>query len=83
MDLIQIAVFLALCVPFFLLTVWAIVDVAQRQFDSAGKKAVWWVVASIPFVGFIPYFLIGIRQGRKINEESNEPGEGPGPGTGR
>lgn len=68
MDLIQIAVFLALCIPFFLLTVWAIVDVAQRRFDSPAKKAVWWVVASIPFIGFIPYFLIGIRQGRKEDE---------------
>ncbi|HHP7233239.1 MAG TPA: PLDc N-terminal domain-containing protein [Desulfobacterales bacterium] len=69
MTLIQIAVFLALCIPFFLLTVWAVVDVAQRSFDSPAKKVVWWVVASIPFVGFVPYFLIGIRQGRKKTEK--------------
>lgn len=68
MTLIQIAVFLALCIPFFLLTVWAVVDVAQRSFDSPAQKVIWWVVASIPFVGFIPYFLIGIRQGRKKTE---------------
>ena len=68
MDLKSIAIFLGLCVPFFLLTIWAVVDVAQRDFDSGKKKVLWWVVASIPFVGFIPYFLVGIRQGRKTEK---------------
>ena len=68
MDLKSIAIFLGICVPFFLLTVWAVVDVAQRQFGSSRKKALWWIVASIPFVGFIPYFLVGIRQGKKVEE---------------
>ena len=66
MTLKQLVIFLALCVPFFVLTVWAVVDVAQRSFKSVGMKAFWWIVASIPFVGFIPYLLIGIRQGKKI-----------------
>jgi hypothetical protein len=65
MDLRSLAVFLGLCVPFFLLTIWAVVDVAQRDFGSNGRKALWWVIASIPFVGFVPYFLVGIRQGKK------------------
>jgi hypothetical protein len=65
MDLKSLAIFLALCIPFFLLTVWAIVDVAQREFGTAGKKALWWIIASIPFVGFIPYFLFGLRKGKK------------------
>ena len=65
MDLRIIGLILALCVPFFLLTVWAIVDVAQRDFGTLGKKALWWIIASIPFVGFIPYFIIGIRKGKK------------------
>jgi hypothetical protein len=65
MDLKLLGIFLALCVPFFLLTVWAIVDVAQRDFGTAGKKTLWWIVASIPFVGFIPYLIFGIRKGKK------------------
>ncbi|MGB5423036.1 MAG: PLDc N-terminal domain-containing protein [Desulfobacterales bacterium] len=65
MDLKSIAVFLGLCVPFFLLTIWAVVDVAQREFDNNRTKVLWWVIASIPFIGFVPYFLIGIRQGKK------------------
>lgn len=60
-------VFLALCVPFFVGTIWAIVDVAQREFGSAGEKARWWVIASIPFVGFILYFALGARKGRKTS----------------
>ena len=65
MDLKLVAIFLGLCVPFLLLTVVAVVSVAQRDFGSSGKKALWWIIASIPFIGFIPYFLIGIRQGKK------------------
>jgi len=66
MDLKTLAIFLALCVPFFLLTIWAVVDVAQRDFGSPGKKFLWWIVASIPFLGFLPYFVFGMRKGKKI-----------------
>ena len=65
MDLKVLGIFLVLCVPFFVLTVWAIVDVAQRDFGTPGQKILWWVIASIPFVGFIPYFIFGIRKGKK------------------
>ena len=64
-DLTAIFVFLALCVPFFIGTIWAVVDVAQKDFATAGEKAKWWVVASIPFVGFIVYLLTGFRKGKK------------------
>ena len=67
MDLRLIAIFLGLCVPFLLLTILAVVSVAQRDFGSPGKKALWWIIASIPFLGFIPYFLFGIRQGKKVD----------------
>ena len=66
-DLKAIFIFLALCVPFFIGTIWAVVDVAQREFGSVGEKARWWVIASIPFVGFIVYFAVGARKGRKPN----------------
>jgi hypothetical protein len=64
-DLKAIFIFLALCVPFFIGTIWAVMDVAQKDFGTAKDKAVWWVVASIPFVGFIVYLLTGFRKGRR------------------
>jgi hypothetical protein len=64
-ELTPILVFLAACVPFFLGTIWAVVDVAQREFASVRDKALWWVVASIPFVGFIVYLFTGFRKGRR------------------
>ncbi len=64
-DLRAILVFLALCVPFLIGTIWAVVDVAQKDFGSPAAKAAWWVVASIPFVGFLAYLLFGLRRGKK------------------
>ncbi len=64
-ELKTILIFLALCVPFVIGTIWAVVDVAQKDFGSPGAKAVWWVIASIPFVGFLAYLLVGFRRGRK------------------
>jgi hypothetical protein len=64
-DLKAIFIFLAVCVPFFIGTIWAVVDVAQKDFGTVKNKAVWWVVASIPVVGFIVYLLTGFRKGRQ------------------
>ena len=65
MTLKTAAIFVGLCVPFFLATVWAIVDVAQKDFGTLGKKALWWIIASIPFIGFIVYLIFGFRKGKK------------------
>ena len=65
MDLKTIAIFIGLCVPFFLGTIWAVVDVAQKDFGTTGKKALWWIVASVPFIGFIIYLIFGFRKGKK------------------
>ena len=67
MTLKTAAIFVGLCVPFFLATVWAIVDVAQKDFGTLGKKALWWIIASIPFIGFMVYLLFGFRKGRKMD----------------
>ncbi len=64
MGLKTVVIFVALCVPFFLGTIWAIVDVAQKDFESTGKKALWWLIASVPFIGFIFYLLFGFRKGK-------------------
>jgi hypothetical protein len=67
MTLKLLGIFLVLCVPFFIATIWAIVDVAQKDFGTVGQKALWWVVASVPFVGFIIYLVFGFRMGKKDN----------------
>lgn len=52
-------------VPFFILTVWALVDVFVKEFGSTGRKALWALVAAVPFVGALVYLAFGFRQGRK------------------
>jgi hypothetical protein len=64
-DLEPTLIFLAACIPFFIGTVWAVLDVAQRNFATFRIKALWWLVASTPFVGFIVYLLFGMRKGKK------------------
>ena len=66
MTLKTTAIFLGLCIPFFLGTIWAIVDVAQKDFGTTGQKALWWIIASIPFLGFIVYLIFGFRKGKKV-----------------
>ena len=66
MKLKSAVTFLVLCIPFFLATIWAIVDVAQKDFGTTGKKAQWWIISSIPFLGFIVYLLFGFRKGKKV-----------------
>jgi hypothetical protein len=68
MGLKEITIFLGLCVPFLLGTVWAVVDAAQKDFGSMGQKVIWLIIAAIPFVGFILYFVLGFRRG-KISKE--------------
>lgn len=62
---------IALSIPFFILTVWAVVNAALKDFGSPAKKALWLVVASIPYVGFIFYFTIGSRKGKKSADISS------------
>jgi len=66
-DLEPTLIFLAACVPFFIGTVWAVLDVAQKDFGATRSKALWWLVASVPFVGFIVYLLFGMRKGKKAD----------------
>ena len=37
---------------FFLMTCWAIIDVAQKDFGSPEKKIVWGIIAWLPFFGY-------------------------------
>jgi hypothetical protein len=37
----------------------------MKDFGTTGRKALWALVASVPFVGAVVYLLVGFRQGRK------------------
>ena len=51
---------------FFLLTCVAILDIARKDFGTIQMKALWgFVVALIPFIGVLIYFLFGFRKGKK------------------
>jgi hypothetical protein len=65
MDLETVGIFLLACIPFFLITVWSVVNAAEKEFATLGTKILWVMVASVPFVGFIFYWLLGARKGRK------------------
>ena len=66
MDFHTIKVIVGISVPFFILTVWAVVNVLQKDFGGAGKKALWGVIAAIPFVGAPIYLIFGCRKGKRI-----------------
>ena len=52
-------------IAFFILTCLAILDIARKDFGSIQMKALWgFLVAMVPFVGVVVYFLIGARKGR-------------------
>lgn len=54
---------------FYLLTCIALLDISRKDFGSFGKKVQWIMVAMIPFVGFIIYFVFGFRKGKTAEEE--------------
>lgn len=49
--------YVATCIAFF--------DIARKDFGSIGKKAMWGIIAFVPFVGVIIYLLFGVRKGIK------------------
>jgi hypothetical protein len=65
MEIRAALTFILMCIPFLLLTVWALVDIAIKDFPSLKEKALWYIVALIPFIGWLFYLLFGFRRGRK------------------
>ncbi len=65
MNLDTLLIVLGICVPFVLLSIWALLNAAQKEFGSLEQKIVWTLVAAIPFIGFIIYLLFGFRKGKK------------------
>jgi hypothetical protein len=65
MDLKTAGTIVLISIPFFIFTIWAIVDALQKDFGTPGKKALWGLVASIPFLGAFIYLIFGFRKGKK------------------
>jgi bacteriorhodopsin len=66
LKLILIAI--AIAIPFFMLTMWAAVDVAVKKFPTPREKTIWWVIALIPFIGWLIYLAVGCGRGVKPGE---------------
>lgn len=54
---------------FWGLTMLAIIDVVLKDFGSIKIKAIWGVVALIPFIGWILYFIFGAKKGIRKNKQ--------------
>ncbi len=50
---------------FLLLTLLAIIDVTRKDFGTIQKKAIWGLVAVVPFIGWLIYLVFGFRKGKK------------------
>ena len=70
MDLHTIKVVLELCVPFFLMTFWAVLHASSKNFGTLQAKALWMMTAAIPFVGFIIYLIFGFRKASRKEKDS-------------
>jgi Kef-type K+ transport system membrane component KefB len=65
MDTHTLTVVLGITVPFFLLTIGMLVDISMKNFPSPAEKAIWWIVALIPFTGWLIYLMFGFRRGKR------------------
>lgn len=48
------------------LTMLALVDSMRKDFGSGKAKFIWHIIALIPFIGWIIYFVFGARKGKRI-----------------
>jgi uncharacterized membrane protein len=65
LDIATVIVWIKISVVFYLLTILAIVDIVRKDFGTIGKKALWGIIAMIPFVGWLIYLIFGFRKGKK------------------
>jgi uncharacterized membrane protein YhaH (DUF805 family) len=49
---------------FWLLTCWALIDIARKDFGGIEKKAAWAFLSLVPFIGVLLYLIFGFRRGK-------------------
>jgi uncharacterized membrane protein YhaH (DUF805 family) len=64
LDTATVLFWIKISVVFYLLTVLAIVDIVRKDFGTIGKKALWGIIALIPFIGWLIYLIFGFRKGK-------------------
>jgi uncharacterized membrane protein len=69
LDFATVIVWIKISVVFYLLTILSIVDIVRKDFGTIGKKALWGIIAMIPFVGWLIYLIFGFRKGKKPVDE--------------
>ncbi|MFC1788369.1 PLDc N-terminal domain-containing protein, partial [Thermodesulfobacteriota bacterium] len=62
-DIATVMVWIKISVVFYLLTMLAIIDIVRKDFGTIGKKALWGIIAMIPFFGWLIYLIFGFRKG--------------------
>ncbi len=50
---------------FWLMTCWAVIDIARKDFGAIEKKAAWGFIALVPFIGVVVYLIFGYRKGTR------------------
>jgi uncharacterized membrane protein YhaH (DUF805 family) len=65
LDIATVTVWIKITVFFYLLTVLAIIDIIRKDFGTIGKKALWGLIAVVPFIGWLVYLIFGFRKGKK------------------
>jgi uncharacterized membrane protein YhaH (DUF805 family) len=50
---------------FWLMTCWAVIDIARKDFGAIEKKAAWGFTALVPFIGVLVYLIFGYRKGER------------------
>lgn len=60
---------------FWALTMLALIDVITKDFGTLQQKAVWFLIAAVPFVGWLIYLLFGFKKGTRkqlgLNKDMN------------
>ncbi len=67
----EASLFVIVCgIVFWSLTALCLVDILLKDFGSLKNKAIWFVVASVPVIGWLVYLIFGFRKGvRKKNQD--------------
>ncbi|MGE4519310.1 MAG: PLDc N-terminal domain-containing protein [Desulfobacteraceae bacterium] len=62
MDLKTVTIWFFIGLVFLILTNVSFAHCIKRDFKTKGQKTFWSIVSLIPFIGFIFYFLFGVRK---------------------